>query len=81
VKLYNEDKPHKSLQRKTPIECEILYLSRRGKTNADQSTTECKNYKSAGRYSPAGCKGKSSASHITPEYNYVKSTQKTVNVI
>lgn len=81
VKLYNEDKPHKSLQRKTPIEYEILYLSRMGKSNADQSTTECENYKSAGRYSPAGCREKSSASHITPEYNHDKSTKETVNVI
>ena len=68
VKLYNEAKPHIGLQRKSPIVYEKDYLCSREKSEAEQSTTEYKNYTSEGYYSPSVCREKSSASHITLEY-------------
>ena len=68
VKLYNHEKPHIGLQRKSPIIYEKVYLCEREKSEAEQSTTEYKNYKSEGHYSPPVCREKSSTSHITQEY-------------
>ncbi len=68
VKLYNEEKPHISLGRKTPIEYEKLYICGRETSEAEQSTTEYKNYRSKGLSSPLGGRETSSASHITHEY-------------
>ena len=68
VKLYNQEKPHIGLQIKSPILYEKDYLCDREKSEAEQSTTEYKNYTSEGHYSPPVCREKSSASHITLEY-------------
>lgn len=68
VKLYNEEKPHIKLQRKSPIEFENIYLCNGQKTYGDKSATE-NNSQFKGFYSPSGCGQKTSSSNIAMENN------------
>ena len=67
VKLYNEEKPHIGLQRKSPIVYEKDYLCSREKSKVEQSAKEDKNNNSEELLSPTvlkalrSCKEKPSA--------------------
>lgn len=82
VYLYNNEKPHIELQRKSPIEFEKSYICSGQQTDGDKSTTEL-NPQSQGYYSPSGCGQQTSGSYITPELNGATREKrvKTVNVI
>lgn len=85
VYLYNTEKPHISLQRKSPIEFEKNYICNGQKADGDKSATEIKAHPKGYRNSsPAGCGQKTSSSNIALEIKTKKvdkSKQKTVNVI
>lgn len=68
VQLYNAEKPHIELQRKSPIEYEEDYICNRQKTDGEKSTTEY-NLHPKGLNSPPGCRQKTSGLNITQEYN------------
>lgn len=65
--LYNQEKPHIKLQRKSPIEFENYYICCEQKTDGEKSTTEYKP-QHKGYYSPSVCEQKTSSSNITLEY-------------
>jgi len=66
VYLYNFEKPHIKLQRKTPIEFESDYICIGQKTDGEKSATELKT-QSLGYNSPTDCGQKTSGSNIAPE--------------
>ena len=66
VYLYNFEKPHIKLQRKTPIEFENDYICIGQKTDGEKSATELKT-QSLGYNSPTDCGQKTSGSNIAPE--------------
>ena len=66
VYLYNYEKPHIKLQRKTPIEFENDYICCGQKTDGEKSATELKT-QHWGYNSPKGCGQKTSGSNIAPE--------------
>ncbi len=66
VYLYNFEKPHIKLQRKTPIEFENNYICNGQKTDGEKSATELKP-QSLGYNSPTDCGQKTSGSNIAPE--------------
>ncbi|MCG2687905.1 IS3 family transposase [Candidatus Parcubacteria bacterium] len=82
VYLYNNEKPHIELQRKSPVEFEKNYICIGQQTDGDKSATEL-NAQSEGYYSPSGCGQQTSDSNIALELNGSKSEKrvKTVNVI
>ncbi len=63
VYLYNFEKPHIKLQRKTPIEFENCYICDGQKTDGEKSATELKET-ALGLYSPKSCGQKTSSSKI-----------------
>jgi putative transposase len=67
VLLYNQEKPHIKLQRKSPIEFEKYYICGEQKTDGEKSATEYKP-QHKGYYSPSGCEQKTSSSNIALEY-------------
>lgn len=83
VLLYNTQKPHIKLQRKSPIEFENLYFYTGQKTGGEKSTTELKIHSQEGLYSPSDCGQKTNGSNITLELKNELSNKsiKTVNVI
>jgi transposase InsO family protein len=83
VLLYNTEKPHIRLQRKSPIQFENLYFYNGQKTGGEKSTTELKIHSQEGLYSPSDCGQKTNGSNITLELkNKLSNNQiKTVNVI
>ncbi len=82
VQLYNNDKPHISLQRKTPIEFENIYICDGRNANSEKSATKLNSYPTD-EYSPVGCGQKTSNSNIALKLNDKQTIykQKTVNVI
>jgi hypothetical protein len=66
VYLYNFEKPHIKLQRKTPIEFENDYICIGQKTDGEKSATELKT-QSLGYNSPTDCGQKTSGSNIALE--------------
>jgi len=66
VYLYNYEKPHIKLQRKTPIEFENDYICNGQKIDGEKSATELKT-QSLGYNSPSDCGQKTSGSNIAPE--------------
>ena len=66
VYLYNYEKPHIKLQRKTPIEFENDYICNEQKIDGEKSATELKTQQ-VGLYSPLGCEQKISGSNIALE--------------
>ena len=54
VYLYNHDKPHIGLQRKSPVEFENSYICNGQKTEGEKSATEYKPQLEGG-YSPLDC--------------------------
>lgn len=82
VLLYNFEKPHIKLQRKSPIEFEKYYIANGQQTDGDKSATELKS-RPKGINSPSGCGQQTSGSNIAPEYksDEGKRKVKTVNVI
>jgi len=85
VYLYNTEKPHISLQRKSPVEFEKAYICNGQKVDSDKSTTEIKTHpKGYVNSSPAGWDKKASSSNVILEIKtkiIPNSKQKTVNVI
>ena len=70
VYLYNQEKPHIKLQRKTPIQFEKEYICIGQKNESEKSATEC-NSASEGLFSLSGCGQKNFSSNIAPEYNSI----------
>jgi transposase InsO family protein len=85
VYLYNTEKPHISLQRKSPVEFEKTYICNGQKADGDKSTTEIKTHpKGYVNSSPAGWDKKASGSNVILEIKTKisnNSKQKMVNVI
>jgi len=83
VFLYNNDKPHIELQRKSPIEFENNYICNGQQTDGEKSATELKTQDEGCLYSPSGCGQQTSGSNIVLELKTkrVKKKVKTVNVI
>jgi hypothetical protein len=86
VKLYNYEKPHICLQRKTPIEFEKVYICNGQNADYEKSTTEIKSHpKNCLKSSSAGWDKNASESNISHEIkitkNNPKNNIKTVNVI
>ena len=83
VLLYNTEKPHIKLQRKSPIEFENHYFYNGQKTGGEKSTTELKIHSHEGQNSPSDCGQKTNGSNITLELKNKLSNKsiKTVNVI
>lgn len=83
VLLYNTEKPHIKLQRKSPIQFENLYFYNGQKTGGEKSTTELKIHSQEGPNSPSDCGQKTNGSNITLELKNKQSNTsiKTVNVI
>ncbi|MCK5468182.1 MAG: DDE-type integrase/transposase/recombinase [Cyclobacteriaceae bacterium] len=67
VLLYNLEKPHIKLQRKSPIEFEKYYIANGQQIDGDKSATELKS-QPKGINSPLGCGQQTSGSNIAPEY-------------
>jgi putative transposase len=82
VQLYNHDKPHIGLQRKTPFEFEMNYIWNGQNADSDKSAMKL-NPQPLGKYSPKGCGQKTSSSNIALKLNNKqnKCKLKTVNVI
>ena len=83
VKLYNNDKPHKSLQKLTPVEFERRIPEAGKQSEGEKSTTEEETLMPGG-FQPAGLKGNNpqvQRSIRNKKNNNVKHCQKTVNVI
>ncbi len=74
VQLYNEDKPHIALQRKTPVKFETDYICNRQKADGEKSATEYKLHPK-GNNSPSGCRQKASGLNIAQEYKNPMSEQ------
>ena len=72
VFLYNQDKPHIKLQRKSPIEFEKYYLCNGQKTEGEKSATE-NNSLPRGCSSPWVSGQKTFGSNIAMEYNKISS--------
>jgi hypothetical protein len=83
VFLYNNDKPHIELQRKSPIEFENYYICKGQQTDGDKSATELKTQNEGCLYSPSVCGQQTSSSNIVLELKTqrMKKKVKTVNVI
>lgn len=79
VLLYNSEKLHIKLQRKTPDSFEKDYFCNNPKIDAENSTPES-NYQSEGFFSPKGCNPKINTSNLSMECNSKKKS-KTVNLI
>lgn len=82
-KLYNNDKPHKSLQRLTPMEFERCIFEAGKQSEGDESATE-EEAQMPGGVQPAGLKGNNPQAQRSPQnekINDVEHCQKTVNVI
>lgn len=71
VKLYNEKKPHKALNRVSPLTFEMLYIQPGKTSDGEKSTTEYENSNQREFNSPLGCGKTSSGSNITQEYNLI----------
>jgi hypothetical protein len=69
VKLYNEEKPHKSLKRVSPLTFEKMYIESGKTSDGEKSTTEYENSNQRENHSPLGCGKTSSRSNITLEYD------------
>jgi len=82
VFLYNYEKPHIKLQRKTPIEFENSYICIGQQTGGEKSATELKTQSKA-NYSPLGCGQQTSGLNIAPKLKpeISKMKVKTVNPI
>jgi len=82
IYLYNYEKPHIKLQRKTPIEFEKNYLCNGQQTDGEKSATEL-NAQPEGYTALTGCGQQTSGSKIALELNekLSKKKRKTVNVI
>lgn len=72
VTLYNNDKPHIGLKRKTPVEFEKYYFCIGQKADGEKSATEYSSL-SKGLNSPSGCGQKTSSSNVAREYNKILS--------
>lgn len=83
VLLYNNDKPHIELHRKSPIEFENDYICNGQQTDGEKSATELEAQYEGCLYSPSGCGQQTSGSNIVLELKTkkVKKRVKTVNVI
>lgn len=83
VNLYNNDKPHKSLKRLTPIEFERSIFAE-GKQSLGEKSAAEKETQKPGGFQPSGLKGNNpqvQTSLRNKKKNDVKNCQKTVNVI
>jgi len=83
VKLYNHEKPHKSLGRLTPIEFEKSIFAQEKQSDGEDSAPEKENQMPGGNQ-PSGLKGNNPQAQIllwNKKINNVKPCQKTVNVI
>lgn len=82
VQLYNNEKPHIKLKRKTPVMFENDYLYSRQQTDGDKSATD-DNLQANGKNSPAACRQQTSGSNIAQDklINDSKQLVKTVNLI
>ncbi len=83
VYLYNHEKPHIELQRKSPVEYENYYIRNGQNADSDKSATESKT-QPRGNYSFAGCGQKTSESVIALELKINSRSdkkEKTVNLI
>lgn len=83
VKLYNNDKPHKSLKRLTPMEFERRIFEAGKRSEGDESATE-EETQMHGGVQPAELKGNNPQAQRSPlneKLNNVEHCQKTVNVI
>lgn len=78
VSLYNKDKPHIELKRKSPIEFENYYLCNGQQTDDEKSATELKTQYKGSLNSPSGCGQQTSDSNIAIELK--EKRVKTVNV-
>lgn len=84
VSLYNSEKPHIALQRRTPEEFENSYICNGQQTDDEKSTPELKTQPEGYKYSPLGCGQQTSESNITLELKTQRlenNRVKTVNVI
>lgn len=84
VSLYNSEKPHIELQRRSPIEFEKSYICNGQQTDDEKSTPELTTQPKGYKYSPSGCGQQTSESNITLELatqKLEKRKVKTVNVI
>lgn len=68
VQLYNEDKPHSSLKRKTPIQFEKAYFYNGQKADTEKSATKQVHVRRTND-SPADCGQKTSTSNIALKQN------------
>ena len=82
VYLYNFEKPHIKLQRKTPIEFENSYICNGQQTGGDKSATGLRT-RPAGYTALPGCGQQTSSSNIALKLKVVKENErvKTVNLI
>lgn len=83
VKLYNYEKPHKSLKRLTPIGFEKINFEQGKQSEGEKSATE-KETRMPGGNQPSGLKGNNPQAQISllkMKKNNVENCQKTVNVI
>jgi len=83
VKLYNHEKPHKSLKRLTPISFEKIIFETGKQSDGEKSATE-KETQMPGGNQPSGLKGNNPLVQISlwnKKENEVEHCQKTVNVI
>lgn len=69
VYLYNNEKPHKSLKRVSPISFEISYIGSGKTSEGEKSATEYEDHCRGTDYSPPACGKTSSGSNIVQEYN------------
>lgn len=72
VQLYNEIKPHKALNRVSPLTFENMYIESGKTSDGEKSTTEYENSHQRENNSPLGCGKTSSGSNITLEYDQNK---------
>ena len=68
VQLYNEIKPHKALNRVSPLTFENMYIESGKTSDGEKSTTEYQNSNQRESNSPLGCGKTSSGSNVSPEY-------------
>lgn len=83
VKLFNNDKPHKSLKRLTPMEFERRIFEAGKQSEGDETATE-EETQMPGGVQPAGLKGNNPQAQRSPlneKQNNVEHCRKTVNVI
>lgn len=80
VTLYNHEKPHRSLNRLTPIAFENMYFYAGQKAGGDQSSKELKGH-TQGRNSPSGCGQKAQRLTGLKGNKWSKQLQKQVNPI